>query len=197
MDNRRISCLEYELETSKPHFTARTSSIVGKVRTQTADPPPLRARSQTITVEQTETITLTLFIGDSATLPSSFAGGRRTSPRHVVKAAAEVQQLPPAAETKVLLAKTVQVACHEAIPKAMAGKSVKETWCDIVKSKLFEDAVSERVAQKRPAQCPSKKALDTAVSENGACVTGIVNKALDPALKKATQVSPVAIYGDV
>lgn len=85
-------------------------------------------------------------------------------------------------------ATTIRASCQEALPIALASKETRDMVVDIVRSELFENAVLEQVSSKRPASCPSKRALDKAVSENGACVASIAKKSLDPVLKKATQV---------
>lgn len=82
----------------------------------------------------------------------------------------------------------MQVVAHECLPKTMKSREMKESFCEVVQSQLFEEAVLEKVAKHRPRSCPSKKAIDKAVAENSACVTGLMNKTLDPALKKAAQV---------
>ena len=92
---------------------------------------------------------------------------------------------------KTEIAASIQTAFRDGLKALPKSTEFVDAVVNVVKNKLFENAVKTAVSKKSPANCPSKRVLDDAVKDNGATVDAIINKSLAPKLSAAVKVKPV------
>lgn len=84
--------------------------------------------------------------------------------------------------------KSVFTSTQDSFGAMLNSAGHKTLFADVVKDKLFAEAVSDAVSKRAKAVCPNKKRLDEVVKGNGATVDQLLKTALKPALENAVKV---------